>query len=66
LTNLLAEVEAGEEIGGTRHGKVVARLIPDQPRAAADAFRDFWTAADEIDLAAPEHRWAEDVASLDG
>lgn len=62
---LLAEVEAGEEIAVTRHGKVIARLVPDHPRTAADAFRDFWTDADEIDLVAPEDRPAEDVASLD-
>ncbi|CCV07228.1 Prevent-host-death family protein [Mesorhizobium metallidurans STM 2683] len=63
---LLAEVEAGEEIAVTRHGKVIARLVPDYPRLAADAFRDFWTDADEIDLMAPEDQPAEDVASLDG
>jgi len=38
---LLAAVEAGEEIAVTRHGKVVARLVPGVPRMAADAFRDF-------------------------
>lgn len=61
---LLAEVEAGEEIAVTRHGKVVARLVPDRPRVAADAFRDFW-AEDEIDMQAPQDTPAEDVASLD-
>jgi prevent-host-death family protein len=61
---LLAEVEAGEEIAVTRHGRVVARLVPDRPRMAVDAFRDFWT-DDEIDLVAPEDVPAEDVTSLD-
>ena len=61
---LLTEVEAGEEIAVTRHGKVVARLVPDRPRLAADAFRDFWP-ADDLDLQAPEDLPAEDVASLD-
>lgn len=61
---LLADVEAGEEIAVTRHGKVVARLVPDHPRMAADAFRDFWQGAD-IDLQAPADLQAEDVASLD-
>lgn len=60
---LLAEVEAGEEIAVTRHGKVVARLVPDRPRSAADAFRDFWSEKD-IDLSAPEDAPAEAVASL--
>ena len=62
---LLAEVGAGEEIAVTRHGKVIARLVPDYPRKAADVFRDFWVDADEIDLTAPEDRPAEAVASLD-
>lgn len=61
---LLAQVEAGEEIAVTRHGKVVARLVPDRPRVAADAFRDFWSDSD-VDLQAPEDAPAEDVASLD-
>ncbi|MET2832575.1 type II toxin-antitoxin system Phd/YefM family antitoxin [Mesorhizobium shangrilense] len=62
---LLAEVEGGEEIALTRHGKVIARLVPDYPRKAADAFRDLWADADEIDLIAPEDTPAEAVASLD-
>ena len=61
----LAEVEAGEEIAVTRHGKVIARLVPDHCRKAADAFRDFWADADEIDLFAPDDKPAEGVASLD-
>lgn len=60
---LLAEVEAGEEIVITRHGKVVARLVPDR-RVAADAFRDFWSDND-LDLQVPEDVPAEGVASLD-
>ncbi|RJT31492.1 type II toxin-antitoxin system prevent-host-death family antitoxin [Mesorhizobium waimense] len=63
---LLAEVEAGEEIAVTRHGKVIARLVPDHPRVAADAFRDFWADANEIDLVAPDDKQAEHVTSLDG
>jgi prevent-host-death family protein len=61
---LLAEVEAGEEIAVTRHGKVVARLMPDRPRVAAEAFRDFWL-EDAGDLQAPADLAAEPVASLD-
>ncbi|TWT15123.1 type II toxin-antitoxin system Phd/YefM family antitoxin [Reyranella sp. CPCC 100927] len=61
---LLAEVEAGEEIAVTRHGRVVARLVPDRPQVAADAFRDLWTDGD-IDLQAPEDKPAESVSSLD-
>jgi prevent-host-death family protein len=61
---MLAEVEAGEEIAVTRHGKVVARLVPDRPRVAADAFRDFWSDGD-LDLCAPDDPQAEKVVSLD-
>ncbi|MCK6424212.1 MAG: type II toxin-antitoxin system prevent-host-death family antitoxin [Burkholderiaceae bacterium] len=61
---LLAEVEAGNEIAVTRHGRVVARLVPDRPRVAADAFRDFWADADEIDLQAPADPAPEPVAAL--
>lgn len=62
---LLAEVEAGAEIAVTRHGKIVARLVPGRPGVAADAFRDFWPDRDEIDLHPPEDTPAEDVASMD-
>ncbi|MEN9316921.1 MAG: hypothetical protein RIS35_3314 [Pseudomonadota bacterium] len=61
---LLSEVEAGEEIAVTRHGRVVARLVPDRSRMGADAFRDFW-GEDGIDLKAPADLPAEDVASMD-
>ena len=61
---LLAAVEAGEEVAVTRHGKVVARLVPGVPRMAADAFRDFWRDAC-TDLQAPADLPPEDVASLD-
>jgi prevent-host-death family protein len=62
---LLAEVEAGEEVAVTRHGRVVARLVPERPRMAAEVFRPFWEAADEIDFSAPDDPSAEAVAALD-
>ncbi len=62
---LLAEVEAGEEIAVTRHGKVIARLVPDHPRKAAEAFRDLWADGNEVDLIAPDDTPAEGVPSLD-
>ncbi|MBK6975118.1 MAG: type II toxin-antitoxin system prevent-host-death family antitoxin [Candidatus Methylophosphatis roskildensis] len=46
---LLAAVEAGEEIAITRRGQVIARLVPDASRTAADIFRAFWSEGD-IDL----------------
>jgi prevent-host-death family protein len=64
FSTLLAVVEAGEEIAVTRHGKVVARLVPDRPQRASDVFRDFWTDED-LDLHAPQDAPAEPVGSLD-
>lgn len=61
---LLAAVEAGEEIAITRHGKVVARIVPDTPRMAADLFRSFWEETD-IDLEAPQDQPPEPAPSLD-
>ena len=65
---LLAEVEAGEEIAVTRGvmGRVIRAPGPGpSSQKAADAFRDFWADAHEIDLIAPEDKLAESVASLD-
>jgi prevent-host-death family protein len=61
---LLAAVEAGEEIAVTRHGKVVARIVPDTPRMAADLFRPLWEEAD-IDIEAPQDTPPEPVPDLD-
>ncbi len=63
FSSVLTEVEAGEEIAVTRNGKIVARLVPDRPCVAADAFRDLW-ADDDIHLDAPPDRPAEAVATL--
>ena len=60
----LAEVEAGEEIAVTRHGKVVARLMPANPPMAVEAFRDMWR-AEKWDIQAPADSAPETVASLD-
>jgi prevent-host-death family protein len=54
LSGLLAEVEAGETIKIMRRGRVIARLVPERPEMAADAFRPFWASRDEIDLEAPD------------
>ena len=54
LSGLLAAVEAGETIAIMRRGRVIARLVPEKPSMAADAFRPFWADRDEIDLVAPE------------
>ena len=64
FSTLLAEVEAGEEIATIRYGKVVARLVPDRRRVAAESFRDFWSDGN-VDLQVPEDALAEAVASLD-
>ena len=61
---LLAAVERGEEIAITRHGRVVARLVPERPRMAADVFRPFWDDT-EIDLEGPPDSPPEPVPSWD-
>jgi prevent-host-death family protein len=64
LSAVLAEVENGSEVAITRHGKIVARLTPEKPRMAADAFRSFWREA-PVDIEAPEDLPPEPVAVLD-
>lgn len=61
---MLAAVEGGEEVAITRRGKIVARLVPDRPRSAADLFRSIPT-GDDLDLSAPEDRLPEPVADWD-
>lgn len=64
FSSLLAAVEAGEEVAITRHGKVVARIVPDSPRTAADLFRPFWEETD-IDLEAPQDTPPEPTPDFD-
>jgi prevent-host-death family protein len=64
LSAVLAEVESGTEIAITRHGKIVARLTPEKPKMAADAFRSFWSKA-PIDIEAPADKAPEPVADID-
>lgn len=63
LSALLATVARGEEIAITRHGRVIARLVPDRPRMAADAFRPFWDSED-VDLEAPPDALAEPTSGI--
>ena len=61
---LLAAVEAGEEVAITRHGRIVARLVAEPPRSAAEVFAPLWDEAHEIDLAAPPDLPPERVEGL--
>lgn len=61
---LLAAVERGEEVAITRRGRVIARLIPDTPRSAADLFRVCWQEGG-LDLEAPPDAPPEPVAGWD-
>jgi prevent-host-death family protein len=61
---LLAEVESGASVAITRHGKVVARLVPAPPRSAAEAFAPCWPDAGEIDLKPPADPPPQPVGSL--
>jgi prevent-host-death family protein len=64
FSSLLAEVEAGATVVITRHGKVVARLVPDAPRMASELFEPCWPDAADIDLVAPADPAPEPVAGL--
>ena len=59
---LLAAVEAGETVAIMRRGRVVAQLVPDSPRMAADAFRPLWAEYEDIDLLPPADLPTEPVA----
>ncbi|MDQ5879163.1 MAG: hypothetical protein QG616_1944 [Pseudomonadota bacterium] len=64
---VLAEVAKGEEIAITRHGRVVARLVPPLPTPplmAAEVFRPYWHEG-QIDLEAPADPLPTPVPSLD-
>lgn len=63
---LLAAVEAGESVAITRHGAVVARMVPDHPRMASEVFEHLWNSEtnNEIDLVAPEDIPPTPVSSL--
>jgi len=62
LSALLAEVEAGVEVAITRHGRIVARIVPQPPTTAADVFAPLWTESGEIDLVAPPDTAPEPVS----
>jgi prevent-host-death family protein len=64
LSALLADVARGEEIAITRHGRVIARLVPEPSPMAADAFKSFWT-GEEVDMEAPADSLPEPVSGLD-
>ena len=62
---LLEAVEGGETIAITRHGRIVARLVPDQPRMAADVFRPFWEdELEDADLRARSDLPVEPIAPI--
>lgn len=61
---LLAAVESGEEVVITRRGQVIARLVPEYKRSAADVFRACWQEGG-IDLTAPEDAPEEPIDAWD-
>ncbi len=50
--------------GLMRRGRVVAQLVPDAPRMAADAFRSLWAERDDIDLVVPADRPPDSLEPL--
>ncbi len=55
---LLVAVEEGEEVAITRRGRVIARLVSDTARSAADVFKACWPEGG-LDLEAPPDAPAE-------
>lgn len=47
LSELLARVEAGEEVTITKHGRPVARLVPMTEASARRDWQEFWRRVDE-------------------
>ena len=47
LSELLAQVEAGEQVTITKHGRPVARLIPIVESPATRDWAEFWRGVDE-------------------
>ncbi|NDY94413.1 type II toxin-antitoxin system Phd/YefM family antitoxin [Wenzhouxiangella limi] len=62
FAQLLASVEAGEEVVITRRGRTVARLVPERPRTAAEVFAPLWDEAFS-DLEAPDDLPATPVSA---
>ena len=63
FSSLLSAVETGETVFITRHGRVVARLVPETPIMAADAFRACWEFPNEIDFTPPTDQKPDPVAT---
>ena len=63
FSSLLAAVELGESIAITRHGRIVARIVPDKPCMATVLFAPMWEDRDELDLVAPVDEPPETVES---
>ena len=61
---LLAAVESGEEVATTRRGRVIAPLVPDTARSAADVFKACWQEGG-LELEGPPGAPAEPVAGWD-
>lgn len=64
FSDLLAAVEGGEEVIITRRGRAIARLVPDVPRSAADAFRECWREGG-LTIEAPADASPEAVSNWD-
>ena len=64
FSELLASVEAGEEVIITRRGRTVARLVPEPGRSAAGIFGDLWD-EDFGNLEAPQDAHPEPVPSVE-
>lgn len=60
LSELLARVEAGEEVTITKHGRPVARLVPMAEAPARRDWAEFWRRVDEHRVKLPSRHSIKD------
>ena len=65
FSGLLNAVESGEEVGITRYGRPVARLIPAPGKTAAEVLGGLWEQDFEFDVVPPEDPAPEPVGEFD-
>lgn len=60
LSELLAQVEAGEQVTITKHGRPVARLVPIVESPARRDWAEFWRRVDEHRVKLPSRTSIKD------
>jgi|1048.fasta_scaffold94487_2 prevent-host-death family protein len=64
FSSMLSMVEDGQTVAITRHGKIVAKLVPEKSKTAGDLFRLANKALGGASLEPPEDKVASPVQSF--